>query len=131
MGYDSIPGFRWFLGHGVIVMTRPLLLILALNGVVIPAAVSAAPDGEGRLGIGAGLVIKGGTVVEGTGAPRRKADVAVRGDRIVAVGTFDIDATAGAKVIDVAGWIVAPGFIDLHTHSDEGITRPRTRLNLN
>ncbi len=67
--------------------------------------------------------------VDGTGAAGRRADVAVRGDRIVAVGSFE--AEPEAKVIDASSLIVAPGFIDLHTHSDEGITRPRTRLNRN
>ena len=53
----------------------------------------------------------------------------MRGDRIVAVGTFEVEP--GAKVIDASALIVAPGFIDLHTHSDEGITRTPTRLNAN
>ena len=60
---------------------------------------------------------------------RARADVAVRGDRIVAVGSFEVDPKA--KVIDVSALVVAPGFIDLHTHSDEGIVKPKTRLNLN
>ena len=77
----------------------------------------------------ADVVFKGGTLVDGTGAAGRRADVAVRGDRIVAVGSFE--AEPEARVIDASGLIVAPGFIDLHTHSDEGITRPPTRLNRN
>ena len=75
------------------------------------------------------MVLKGGTLVDGTGSPRRQADVAVRGDRIVAVGSFEVDPKA--KVIDASSLIVAPGFIDLHTHSDEGITQEKTRLNQN
>ena len=50
--------------------------------------------------------------------PRHRADVA-QGERIVAVGTFNTDPKA--KIIDASAWIVAPGFIDLHTHSDDGI----------
>jgi N-acyl-D-aspartate/D-glutamate deacylase len=61
------------------------------------------------------LVLRGGTVVDGTGAPRRSADVAIRDGRIVAVGEVDAD---GATEIDVTGKVVAPGFVDLHTHYD-------------
>ena len=56
------------------------------------------------------VVIKGGTVVDGTGAPGRLADVALEGDRIVAVGTL-AGATA-SQVIDATGKIVTPGFIE-------------------
>jgi N-acyl-D-amino-acid deacylase len=59
-------------------------------------------------------VIKNGTVVDGTGAPRRIADVALQGDRIVDVGTN----LRGDRSIDATGRIVAPGFIDIHTHYD-------------
>ncbi|MFV0315795.1 MAG: N-acyl-D-amino-acid deacylase family protein [Microthrixaceae bacterium] len=62
------------------------------------------------------LVITGGTVVDGTGAPKRGADVAVDGDRITAVGKVD---RGGAKrVIDADGALVTPGFVDLHSHLD-------------
>lgn len=62
------------------------------------------------------LLIRGGTVIDGTGIPRQRADVALAGDRIAAVGNL-ADAPA-ARVIDAAGLIVAPGFIDTHNHSD-------------
>ena len=61
------------------------------------------------------LVVRGGVVVDGTGAPGRVADVAVRDGRIVAIGTVDDD---GVETIDATGRVVAPGFIDLHTHYD-------------
>ncbi len=67
------------------------------------------------------VLIRGGVVVDGTGKPRRSADVAIRDDRIVAVGEIAADATA-AKLIDATGKIVAPGFIDPHTHAADGIT---------
>ncbi len=62
-------------------------------------------------------LLRGGTVVDGTGAARYLADVLVDGDRIAAVGA-DLGAR-GAEVIDVTGRIVAPGFIDVHTHDDQ------------
>ena len=62
------------------------------------------------------IVIRGGTVFNGAGDPGERADVAIRGDRIAAVG--EIDAEAAGTVIDASGLSVAPGFIDIHTHSD-------------
>ena len=62
------------------------------------------------------LLIRGGTVVDGTGAPLQAADVALEGDRIAAVGP-GLRGEA-ARVIDAAGLLVAPGFIDAHSHSD-------------
>src|SRR5580693_10018086 len=59
-------------------------------------------------------VIRGGTVVDGTGAPGRRADVAIEGERIVDIGP-DLH---GEHEVDAAGQIVAPGFIDIHTHFD-------------
>lgn len=61
------------------------------------------------------LVIRNGTVIDGSGSPRRVADVAVQGGRIAAVGP---GLGAGRREIDAAGLIVAPGFVDIHTHYD-------------
>jgi len=62
------------------------------------------------------LLISGGTVVDGTGGPRFRADVAVRGDRIVGVSREGIPAESAAVVLDAEGLIVAPGFWDNHAH---------------
>ena len=62
------------------------------------------------------LLIRGGTVIDGSGAPRESADVALEGDRIAAIGK-GLPQTAD-RVIDAAGHVVAPGFIDAHSHSD-------------
>jgi len=61
------------------------------------------------------IIIKGGQVVDGSGAPPVQANVGIRDSRIEAVGIFDGET---ARTIDAAGLIVAPGFIDMHSHSD-------------
>ena len=68
----------------------------------------------------AGLLLINGTVVDGSGGPSRTASVRIRGDRIVEVGPT-LTPSAGEQVIDVAGLVVAPGFIDIHSHADRGI----------
>jgi N-acyl-D-aspartate/D-glutamate deacylase len=60
------------------------------------------------------VVIRGGDVIDGTGAPRRTADVAIRDGRIAEIGTVG----PGRRTIDAAGALVTPGFIDIHTHYD-------------
>lgn len=65
------------------------------------------------------IIIRGGTVVDGTGAAARRADVGISGDRIVAIDTH-IDGTA-AREIDATGRLVTPGFVDIHTHLDAQI----------
>src|SRR5580698_1635095 len=65
------------------------------------------------------LLIKGGLVVDGTGAPERRADIRILDGRIRKIGP-ELSAR-GAQVLDAAGAIVAPGFIDSHTHFDATI----------
>jgi N-acyl-D-amino-acid deacylase len=62
------------------------------------------------------LILAGGTVVDGTGQARRRADVAVSGGRIAAVG--DLADAKARRTMDVAGLVVSPGFIDSHAHDD-------------
>ncbi len=62
------------------------------------------------------LLIAGGTVVDGTGAPRFRADVAIKGDRIARVAREGIPPESAETVLDATGLIVAPGFIDNHAH---------------
>ena len=61
------------------------------------------------------IVIRGGDVVDGTGARAKKADVAIAGDRIVAIGQVE---GKGVQEIDATGKVVTPGFVDIHTHLD-------------
>lgn len=68
------------------------------------------------------ILIKGGTVVDGTGGAPRRADVRITGDRITAVAP-SLTPANGERVIDATGLIVSPGFIDLHSHADRGIDR--------
>ena len=63
------------------------------------------------------VLIRGGRIADGTGNPWFEGDVAIRGDRIAAVGRFGPAATA-RQVIEARGLVVAPGFIDIHSHSD-------------
>jgi N-acyl-D-amino-acid deacylase len=90
------------------------------------AALALAPAADP---VQADVVLRGGTVHDGSGKPSVVADVAIKGDRIVAVGSFAV--VGSPRVIDVGGMVVAPGFIDLHTHSDTSLTLPATRPNLN
>jgi len=64
------------------------------------------------------LLIRNGAIIDGTGAPSFPADIAIRGDRIVAIGD---DLGAARRVVDVSGLSVAPGFIDVHAHDDAAV----------
>ena len=65
------------------------------------------------------LVIKGGTVIDGLRTPRYKADVGIAGGRVVQIGR--VDASDGREVVDASHRVVAPGFVDLHTHYDSQV----------
>src|SRR5690348_2738182 len=93
---------------------RPTLLALL--------AVIACGKGEGGTGNGVyDLVFRNGWIIDGSGNPRYRGDVAIRGDRIAAVGF--LGNAAARETVDVHGLIVAPGFIDMMGD------RKSTRLN--
>ena len=91
--------------RGLRVLSQWLILLSA--GSVLPA-VAQQPQYD--------LVIRGGKIVDGTGNPWFRADVAIVEDRIAALG--DVPAGTGKAEIDAQGLVVAPGFIDMHSHSD-------------
>jgi N-acyl-D-aspartate/D-glutamate deacylase len=87
---------------------------LALVAAVITGACGKGETGKGKGGYD--LVLKNGWIVDGSGNPRYKGDVAVRGDRITAVGF--LNGAAARETLDVRGLIVAPGFIDMMGQSE-------------
>ena len=89
-------------------------MLVGLAGLASLGARPAAPSVAGT-GRRADLVIRGGTLLDGTGAPPRTGDVAISGDRITAVGQVPV---TGTFEIDARGMAVAPGFIDIHSHAD-------------
>ncbi len=97
----------------------------------IPALVSVLLAGcAPRSGPRFDILITGGTVIDGSGAPRIRADVGIVADAIAAVGNFA--GAAAVRTIDAAGLIVAPGVIDIHGHSDyslliDGSARSKVR----
>ncbi|HEY7819633.1 MAG TPA: D-aminoacylase, partial [Vicinamibacteria bacterium] len=78
----------------------PLFLILAT---------ACAPDYD--------VVLRSGTIFDGSGRPPFEGDIALAGDRIAAIGRL---AGKGATEIDATGLYIAPGFIDMHSHSEDG-----------
>jgi N-acyl-D-amino-acid deacylase len=84
-------------------------------------AVVASP--EGAQAPRYDIVIRGGTLIDGSGAPGRRGDVGIKGDQIVAVGA--VPNPSGSETIDATGLAVAPGFIDVHTHADDLAATPR------
>ena len=86
-------------------------LLLLASFLAIPPATPTAHD-DARYD----LVIRNGRIVDGTGNPWFHGDLAVKGDKIAALGK--VAANTGKREIDAKGLVVAPGFIDMHSHSD-------------
>lgn len=70
------------------------------------------------------ILISGGSVIDGTGSPARRADIGIKGDRIVVVSPTVIARSDAARVIDAGNRIVSPGFIDMHAHLDPLLRLP-------
>lgn len=94
----------------------PARMLSILRGVILAAALIATMPRTGNADEPAfDLVLRHGRIVDGTGNPWYYGDVAIRGDRIVAVGRV---TGKGQTELDITGMVVAPGFIDIHSHSD-------------
>jgi N-acyl-D-amino-acid deacylase len=76
------------------------------------------------------VLIRGGSVIDGSGGAAHAADVGIRGDRIIFVGNAATGRVTAAKTIDASGLIVAPGFIDPHTHTAGDLSNPQRKANL-
>ena len=100
---------------------RSLAFVLTV-GLLLVRPLGAEP-------VEADILLKGGTIHDGSGSEPVVGDVAIREGRIVAVGTFDVGMAD--QVIPCEGLVIAPGFIDLHNHSDSVIVQDGTRANMN
>jgi N-acyl-D-amino-acid deacylase len=103
---------------------RPLALLIGVLAACAPAATirTATPTYD--------LLITGGTVIDGTGAARYRADVAVSGGRVALVSHTALAPSSARRTLDATGLIVAPGFIDLHAHLEPLLQMPDAESHL-
>ena len=94
-------------------------LAVCSSFLVGPSAVAAQPPLD--------VLVRGGSVYDGSGRPPVVADVGVRGDRIVFIGDATLAGSRALRTVDATGLVVAPGFIDPHTHVDGDLRSPATR----
>ena len=97
-------------------LPRPLVVVSLAWLTLSPRPDGAAADVPDP---GASTLITHAVVVDGTGAPRRKASVRILGDRIAEIGA--LRPRPGEQVLDAGGRALVPGFIDTHSHADDGI----------
>lgn len=121
-------------GKGDLTLIKKILVLLLQLLVCTPALAATRPRPKAahrsqRLKVD--ILIKGGKVVDGSGGVPRVLDVGVRGDRIAFVGDAARSGVVGLHVIDAAGLVVAPGFIDPHTHTLEDLSDPKRKTNEN
>ena len=107
----SAPGPGWF-GKNRALMTAAGLLALLVPA-ASPLVAQSPPAAE------ADLLIANGKIIDGSGSPWRQGNVAITGDTIVYVGNAPVHAK---RVIDAKGMAVTPGFIDMHAHSEFGLS---------
>src|ERR1700691_262714 len=120
--------------------SRSLSAAVALGALVVFCAVlriplcsarSAFASASQARGEALDFLLVGGQVVDGTGSEPWRADIGIRGERIAFVGDAAAARLQAKQTFSVAGLIVAPGFIDPHTHADSYLGSPTRRNNLN
>lgn len=109
------------------ISTRAAVLLILLVLAVCPAF----GQQQGGAPLAADLLFQHAWILDGTGNPWFLGDVAVRGDRIVFVGDAQRANVMARRTLDLRGLYLAPGFIDLHTHTAAGLSDPRRHENLN
>ncbi|HZZ80870.1 MAG TPA: D-aminoacylase [Gemmataceae bacterium] len=92
-------------------------------------ALTTCTIGQGDAPVEADVVLRGATIYDGSDKPGKVGDIAIKKDRIAAVGKFAVNGSP--RVLDCAGLVVSPGFIDLHTHSDYPLQDKKTSGNFN
>lgn len=115
MRAESRIAVRSGMKNALLLMGLPVLLVAGalLTGFPVRVLAQSPPAIE------ADILIKGGRIVDGTGSPWSQGDVAIKGDSIVYVGFGPVRAK---RVIDATGKVVAPGFFDMHSHSEFGLS---------
>ncbi|MDH3734249.1 MAG: D-aminoacylase [Gemmatimonadota bacterium] len=108
-----VRGSRWW--RVILGCLLPLVALGAVDAWTPPHLVGQQYD----------FVIRGGTVIDGTGSAGRVTDVGIRGNRVITVG--DLGTAEATRVIDAAGLHVVPGFIDTHSHATWGLVRDDLR----
>lgn len=101
-------------------MKLQALLGVAFLGILVTASQLSAQE-RGPFDI----LITGGHVIDGTGNPWFAADVGIRGDKIVAIGK--LTGASATRTVDARGKVIAPGFIDIHSHAEEGLASEDAR----
>ena len=108
-------------------MYRFAFILLALLLFVPAASLDVAAQGDD--GVDADVVLTKATLHDGSGQPGKVGDIAIKGDRIVAIGSFKVKGKP--RVLNCEGLVISPGYIDLHTHSDYPLQKAPNNANYN
>src|SRR5215211_524053 len=108
---------------------RPLLALLFIF-ILISCAVVTSPFAVQKI-VKLDLLISRGKVIDGSGSAAIVADVGIKDDRIIFIGDAAKSKISAARQIDASGLVVAPGFIDPHTHAMEDLSSPARKSNEN